>query len=100
MSCDIKLCLLSNNKCTVNTSVDSCPQSGYKFTPSGCKENEIANQTTGNCEFHEILACEKPPAWVHFFFIIDYHIIIFSPNFRGESNDTALSKSINVESRL
>ena len=73
MSCDIKLCLLSNNKCTVNTSVDSCPQSGYKFTPTGCKENEIANQTTGSCEFYEILACEKPPAWAQIFlFYIDY----------------------------
>ena len=48
--CDIKLCLLSNNKCAINTEVSQCPRvgSGYKFTPNGCTDG-YNSQGDGTC---------------------------------------------------
>jgi hypothetical protein len=50
VKCDVKLCLLSDNKCTINTVQNQCPRigSGYVFTPNGCT-NAYNNQDDGTC---------------------------------------------------
>ena len=49
VKCDVKLCLLSDNKCNINTEESQCPRAGtgYKFTPNGCSAGQVPSE--GEC---------------------------------------------------